>query len=96
MEALRFADSLRTRFIQANTQFHMLLLDSRQSPSALDAASRFEVINPFPVFSNWEETFRQITEATGGEIMDGNRMKEALAEVANREDVYYVLTYAPD
>ena len=48
------------------------------------------------MFSNWEETFRQITKATGGEIMDGNRMKEALAEVANREDVYYVLTYAPD
>ena len=95
VEALRIADSLRTRFIQANTQFHLLLLNSRQSSTAGDAASRFAVINPFPVFSNWEETFRQISEATGGEIMDGNRMKEALAEVANREDVYYVLTYAP-
>ena len=27
--------------------------------------------------------------------MDGNRMKEALVEVAEREDVYYVLTYSP-
>ncbi len=95
-DALRFTDALRTRFIQANTQFHLLLLGSRQSPSSLEAASRFTIINPFPVFSNWEATFRQITAATGGEIMDGNRMKEALAEVANREDVYYVLTYAPD
>ncbi len=31
MEASRLADSLRTRFIQANTQFHLLLLDSRQA-----------------------------------------------------------------
>ena len=95
VEAFRLADSLRTRFIQANTQFHLLLLDSRQAPTAMDSASRFGVVDPFPVFSNWEETFRQIAAATGGEIMDGNRMKEALAEVANREDVYYVLTYAP-
>jgi hypothetical protein len=96
LEMLRLTDSLRTRFIQANTQFHLLFLDSRQAPATLEAASRFDVINSFPVFSNWEETFRQITQATGGEILDGNRMKEALAEVAAREDVYYVLTYAPD
>jgi hypothetical protein len=96
MEVLHFADSLRTRFIQANTQFHLLFLDSRQAPAAMEASSRFNIINPFPVFSNWEETFRQIATATGGEIMDGNRMKEALAEVAAREDIYYVLTYAPD
>jgi hypothetical protein len=93
--ALRLTDSLRTRFIQANTQFHLLLLDSRQAPAAPDASSGFTVVNPFPVFSNWEETFRQMAAATGGEIMDSNRMQEALAEVANREDVYYVLTYAP-
>jgi hypothetical protein len=95
VEARRLADSLRTRFIQANTQFHLLLLGSRQAPAAADATSGFAVVNPFPVVSNWEETFRQMTAATGGKIMDGNRMKEALAEVANREDVYYVLTYAP-
>ena len=53
-------------------------------------------MNLFPLFSNWEDAFRQITEVTGGEVMDGNRMKGALAEVANREDVYYVLTYAPE
>ncbi|HEX7502508.1 MAG TPA: hypothetical protein VF451_03730, partial [Acidobacteriota bacterium] len=95
VEALRLADSLRTRFIQANTQFNLLLLDSKQGPAILNSTSRFGVVNPFPVFSNWEETFRQMAAATGGEVMDGNRMKEALAEVANREDVYYVLTYAP-
>jgi hypothetical protein len=96
MEALRLADSLRTRFIQANAQFYLMLLDSRLAPISMDAASQYTVVNPFPVFSSWEDAFRQITAATGGEIMDGNRMKEALAEVANREDVYYVLTYAPD
>ncbi|MCU0237606.1 MAG: hypothetical protein MUC72_11055 [Acidobacteria bacterium] len=95
LEHLPIADALRTRFIQANTQFHLLLLDSRQAPVSSEADTRFNFINPLPVFSNWEETFRQITAATGGEIMDGNRMKEALVEVANREDVYYVLTYAP-
>jgi hypothetical protein len=94
-QTLVLADSLRTRFIQANTQFHLLLLGSRQAPSSLEAVSRFNIINPFPVISNWEETFRQMAAATGGEVMDGNRMKEALAEVANREDVYYVITYAP-
>ena len=33
MDALPLADALRTRFIQANTQFHLLLLDSRQAPA---------------------------------------------------------------
>ena len=33
VETYRLADSLRTRFIQANTQFHLLLLDSRQAPT---------------------------------------------------------------
>jgi len=94
--AFRMVDSLRTRFIQANAQFHLLLLGSQQAPTELYSKSRYGVVNPFPVFSKWEETFRQISEATGGKIMDGTRMKEALAEVANREDVYYVLTYAPD
>jgi hypothetical protein len=93
---LRLADSLRTRFIQANAQFYLMLLGSRQAPISNDVTSQYPVVNPFLVFSNWEDAFRQITEATGGEVMDGNRMKEALAEVANREDVYYVLTYAPD
>ncbi len=95
MEAARLADSLRTRFIQANTQFHMLLLGSRQGPVDNSASTPFAVINPFPVFSNWENMFREVAETTGGETMSGDRMKEALAEVAAREDVYYVLTYAP-
>jgi hypothetical protein len=95
LEVFRLADFLRTRFIQANAQFHLLLLDSRQGPTAVDSTSRFGVVNPFLLSSNWEETFRQIAAATGGKIMDGNRLKDALAEVANREDVYYVLTYAP-
>ena len=94
-EVLRLADSLRTRFVQANAQFNLMLLDSRLSPNPIDVGSQYSVVNPFLVFSNWEDAFRQITEATGGEVMDGNRMKEALAEVAKREDVYYVLTYAP-
>ncbi|MCX6556925.1 MAG: hypothetical protein NTW95_05770, partial [Candidatus Aminicenantes bacterium] len=95
VEASLLADSLRSRFIQTNTQFHLLLLDRQQTPTDVDPTSRFGVVNPFPVFSNWEKTFRQMAEATGGEIMDGNQMKEALDEVAGREDVYYVFTYAP-
>ena len=33
VETLRLADSLRTRFIQANAQFHLMLLGSRQAPT---------------------------------------------------------------
>lgn len=96
VEAARLADALRTRFIQANTQFHMLLLGSRQGPTDATASTPFAVINPFPVFSNWENLFREVAATTGGETMNGDRMKDALAEVAAREDVYYVLTYAPE
>ena len=47
VDVLRFADSLRTRFIQANTQFHLLLLDSRQAP--IDIGCRFPVHGREPV-----------------------------------------------
>ena len=47
------------------------------------------------VYSGWDDTFRQISQSTGGEVVIGNLLKRSLKLVADREDIFYRLTYRP-
>ena len=46
-------------------------------------------------FTDWQRAFRDISQATGGSIIEGNNLQESLVQAAAREDVFYRLTYAP-
>lgn len=83
--------TVRDSFIDANATFHLLLSSVKPSDTT---TSRFVKIAP--VNSEWKEVFKSISEATGGEIIEGLRPGISLAQVVNKEDIYYRLTYAPE
>ena len=47
------------------------------------------------VSSNVERVLKQITDLTGGDNITSNDLVSSLQTVSKREDVYYMLTYAP-
>lgn len=47
------------------------------------------------VASDLQNTLRNITRVTGGEIITSNRLTQSIESVARQEDAYYILTYVP-
>lgn len=81
---------VRQAFFNANATFHLLLSKTTVKNDHPDKFFRTSY-----VASEWEETFRNITLATGGEIADGNRLDESFSRITEKEDIYYILTYSP-
>jgi hypothetical protein len=77
-------------FIEANATFH-LLLSNPTSMGKLDTI----YLKHTAIHTDWQWAFRSISEATGGGIIKDNNLPESLAQAVEREDVFYVLTYAP-
>lgn len=90
-EAQDVIKDIRNAFIDANATFH-LLLSNPKTPDRTN--SRF--VKVAPIHSEWQEVFRNICESTGGDIIDGKKLGISLAQVINKEDIYYRLTYAPE
>ena len=77
-------------FIAANATFHVL-----QPPAADVKRFHSDSLQEIPVYSNWEDTFKRISKATGGMVAAGGELREILDRVIEKEDVYYELSYAP-
>ncbi|MBN2345300.1 MAG: hypothetical protein JXO51_02845 [Candidatus Aminicenantes bacterium] len=88
-DVMGYLRDLRPLFVGANATYHVFLSDTAGD----------EIFNEHlqwqPVFSSWEGTFRQISADTGGKVINSTRLGEALRQAAEREDVYYVLTFKP-
>ncbi|MCJ7524618.1 MAG: hypothetical protein MUP71_05260 [Candidatus Aminicenantes bacterium] len=80
---------LRPLFVGANTTYHVFLSD------AAGEMRSNEDLQWQPVFSSWEGAFRQISADTGGRVSNTTRLGEALRQAAEKEDIYYVLTFEP-
>ncbi|MCX6556295.1 MAG: hypothetical protein NTW95_02525 [Candidatus Aminicenantes bacterium] len=91
----RFSEKLKSLFIQANTQFHLLFLSPDRSDVHANVSSKLPLIKSEEVFSNWDQVLREISKNTGGLMMDGDRMVDALDQVTAFEDIYYQFTYVP-
>ncbi len=91
----RFSEKLKTLFIQADTQFHLLFLSPDRNDMRANVSSAVPFTKSEEVFSNWDRVLREISKNTGGLILDGDRMVSALEQVVEFEDVYYHLTYVP-
>lgn len=90
-----FSQKIKSLFIQANTQFHLLFLSSDKSDGPIDVSAKNPSTKNEAVFSNWEQVMREISKNTGGLMLDGDRMVAALDQVASFEDIYYHITYVP-
>jgi len=89
--SLSVMKEIQQAFIDANATFHLLL--SKVSSSRGQLESQYLKIEN--VYSDWQAIFRNISEATGGEVIDSTKLEESLAQVVEKEDIYYRLTYAP-
>jgi hypothetical protein len=88
-DVIGYFSELQPLFTSSDATFHLFLCD------AADETLATEHMQWKPVFSSWDETFRQISASTGGHVNDTTRLADAIQEVAAAEDVYYVLTYLP-
>jgi hypothetical protein len=76
-------------FLNTGATFHMLLMNSHMPDFHEDYQ-----YTAVPIDS--EHISREITRMTGGEIIRSNDIGKFVKKVSTREDVYYMITYAPD
>lgn len=88
--APQFLRELQQEFIEANTTMHLLLSPGRTQGNMASIYMKHSYVH-----SDWQEAFRNISEATGGEIIDSGEFHKSLNQALEKEDIYYRLTYAP-
>jgi hypothetical protein len=81
-------EEIQEAFFKANATFHVLLFRSSRSAQSLD----FDYAE---TASDYENSFRAISRATGGDVILTNKLHESLEQISERKDVYYILSYAP-
>ena len=77
-------------FIEANVTFYLLL----SYPKSIEKLKTMH-LEYKAVFTDWQQAFRDISQATGGSVIEDNDWQKALARAVELEDVFYYLTYAP-
>jgi hypothetical protein len=81
-------EKIKEVFFRANATFHVLLLKTHRSTLSRNLEMR-------EVASDYEETFKAISRATGGGVILSNNLAQSLDSISQRKDVYYVLSYRP-
>jgi hypothetical protein len=87
-----FNDKVRSSFITAGATISLI----RLNPNVLEAQGRSLYYRPQVVYSSRDECFQQISRVTGGAVITDNDMTRALGQAADKEDICYVLSFAPD
>ncbi|MCP5104906.1 MAG: hypothetical protein GY950_16080 [bacterium] len=89
-QSLTFIKDVQQSFAGANVTFH-LLLSGAKNMGKIESGYLQNTL----VLSDWQEAFTRISQSTGGGVIDNDKLKESLVEAAEKEDIYYRLTYAP-
>lgn len=89
------SEGLKSLFIQANIQFHLLSLSPDKSDRHTNAGAFFSLVKREEIYSYWDQAMQEISKNTGGLQLDGDRMADALDHVSAFEDIYYHITYVP-
>jgi len=77
-------------FIEANVTFNLLLSHSTSTGEVNTLYVEYKAAQ-----TDWQRAFRDISQATGGSIIEGDNWQGSLARTVETEDVFYHLTYAP-
>jgi hypothetical protein len=76
-------------FYKVNATFHSFFIRSNRE-------TLLEDFNFSKVSNSIEDSLKSITRITGGTLIASNNLKKSLETVQAKEDIYYVLTYAPE
>jgi len=88
--SLAFSKDIKQAFIDANATFHLLLSNPLSMGKLESVYLRMDA-----VYSDWKRAFKNISEATGGAVIAGKKLADSLKQAAEKEDIYYRLTYSP-
>jgi hypothetical protein len=89
-QSVQTIKNFQQAFIEANATFHVLL-SYPASPLKLNTM----YLEYKAAHTDWQRAFRDISQATGGSVIEGSNWQESLAQAAAQEDVFYRITYAP-
>ena len=83
------ADEISKLFYKVDATCHSIFCGVQKE--ALSQDLEFKRIS-----TDIENSLREITSKTGGALIASNDLESALHSISEKEDVYYMLTYAPD
>lgn len=87
-----FVKDIGSAFLNSGATVHTLLLKPiRQTSITGYGDYKYET-----VATNSESILKQLSKLTGGSIVKSNRIMDFIADITQREDIIYRLTYAPD
>lgn len=82
------ADVVSKLFNKVNTIFHSVIIRTN-IPSLLQYNEYIKIIGDV------ESNLREICQKTGGVLINSRDLETALKTISHKEDIYYILTYAP-
>ncbi|MEN8154647.1 MAG: hypothetical protein ABFR75_11560 [Acidobacteriota bacterium] len=80
---------IKQLFLQVNTTFHTLFMKSIEILDSEDYELK-------KISTDIESSLREITKVTGGELLLSNNLELSLKTISEVEDIFYVLSYAPE
>ncbi len=83
-----YVETVGKLFLNTGATFHTLLMDPHLPEFYKDF--RYTAVS-----IDSEHISRKVTRLTGGSIVDSNNMEKFIKKISGKEDVYYMLTYAP-
>jgi len=92
VEVDAFNDKVRSAFIAADATVSLIRLGS----GSLEEQGRSPYYLQKTVYSNRDECFRKISSVTGGAMIADSNLTRALSQVADKEDICYVISFAPE
>lgn len=81
-------DEITKIFTKVGATFHSIFIRSNISSFSKDIEYK-------KISSDLENNLRSLTKRTGGELIASDNIEEALSKIVKKEDIYYILTYAP-
>jgi len=87
-------EKLRSSFIQADTVFHFLELNTA-STAEVKKADEDPFLAYKPLSSGWESVMKNITQITGGRISKIESDPSLLKPLFDMENISYLITYVP-
>lgn len=82
------SEDIAKLFYKVNATFHSIII-----PSAKDVVS--EDLRYKEISTSFENFLREISQKTGGELVNSSDLVSALQKISEKEDIYYMLTYEP-
>jgi len=83
------SEEISKLFYKVNTVFHSIFINTTKPILSQDLEYR-------RVSSNLENSFREITERTGGSLIASGNISQSVTRLTEKEDILYMLTYTPE